>query len=410
MPTARRLLDQTFDDLRVGRSILGLLPEGVDPILLRSALWDGLGYLHLHIAEVSLSHNAQSPAAAIGQALNVNLRGDLAPRTVETLLDLPNFPEILFLDGFEELDETDRVRWLRFMAHWAQVCQGKHSTDVPSSALCLLAPASKVPYQYLDSTNVFLTIRPWWGIPSILEMQLLCRLTSLQDISSSSRWREYIIPSLSGSDLNLGDYLWDKVQRTDTKLMDALRDFAFRRGWTRDELEALSVPHFPQDSGPLSSSHLYHAWARGLVHWTPEYGFERHSAVLAMLELEEYLDYRLWRGQSGFLLADINRVRLSLCFHLNQYGRHWPYKWREPETDEERQAVRDSPFACQLGHMESLLLNCQDLRRERKWISLVRRSRHIRNYLAHYRPISLNDYEGFCREVRRGNRAGLMTA
>ena len=410
IPTARQLIDLIQDDLREGRSVLGLLPEGIDPSFLRSALWDGLAHWHLSIHEVPISPGAQSPASALGQALGVDWGNKTAPRTVENLLKQAGLPEILFLDGFEELAEKDRVQWLRFMVQWAQVCQGRQSTDISSPALCLLVRASNVPYPYIDSTNVFLTIRPWWGIPTILEMRLLCRLASAQDTTPLGRWREYIIPALSGSDLSLGDYLWDKIHRTSQNLVGALQDFACDRGWIKEELEALPDFQLSQNSGPLSSAHLYQAWARGLVHWTPEYGLECHSALLAMLGRQECLDHRLWRGQPGFLLPDIDKVRLALCFHLNRYGSHWPYKWQEPENSEELQAVRDSPFACQLGHLESLLLNCQDLHLERRWISLVRRSRQIRNHLAHYRPISLNDYEGFCREVKRGYQAGLMTS
>ena len=283
------------------------------------------------------------------------------------------------------------------------------SGEVSSSALCLIAQASKVPYPYIDSTNVFLSLLPWWGTPSALEMGMLCRLASGHDSAPLSRWREYIIPAIAGSDLSLGDFLWRKLHRTGTKLTLVLRNFAHERGWTRNECKSLAEYHLSEDSSPLSTAHLYHNWARGLVHWTPEYGLEHHSAILALLNQQEALNHRLWRGQHGFLLPQIDKIRLALCAHLNQsYGRHWPYKWQEPENDEEHQAVRDSPFACQLGHMESLLQNCHDLRRERRWISLVRRSRQIRNHLAHYRPISLNEYEAFCREVKRGQQTSLM--
>ena len=412
MPSVRHLLDQMLDDLRLGHSVLGLLPEGVDSSMLRSDLWDGLGHWDLHTQEVFISQmDAQMPAAALGQTLGVVWSPSTTPRTVENLLKQTAVPEILFLDGFEELPEKDRIQWLRFMVQWAQVCQGLHSTEVSSSALCLIVQASKVPYFYIDSTNVFLTILPWWGAPSALEMGMLCRLASPQDSAPLSRWREYIIPAIAGSDLSLGDYLWDNVHRTGTKFTTVLQNFAHERGWAKNECISFAKNHLSQDSGPLSTAQLYHAWAQGLVHWTPEYGLEHHSAILALLDRQEALNHRLWRGQHGFLLAQIDKIRLALCAHLNQsYGRHWPYKWQEPENDEEHQAVRDSPFFCQLGHMEFLLQNCHDLNRERRWISLVRRSRQIRNHLAHYRPISLDDYEAFCREVKRGYHAGLMTA
>lgn len=414
MPTARKLIDDMLGDLRFGRSVLGLLPEGVNPGLLRSSLWDGLGDWHLHIHEVSIPHDAQAPAAVLGRALEVDWGSATAPRTVENLLRQAHLPEILFLDGFEELAEKDRIQWLIFMVQWAQVCQGWHSADengpeIPP-ALCLLVQASKVPYSYIDSTNVFLTIRPWWGIPTILEMGMLCRLASEQGTAPLSRWREYMIPAIAGSSLSLGDYLWDKVHCTGDELTKVLLNFAHERGWIQAEFEAWPEHRLSQDKGPLSSSHLYQAWARGMMHWTSEYGLERHSAVLALQKRREALDHRLWRGQLGFLLPQIDKVRLALCDHLNQsYGQDWPYKWQEPETEEECWAVKDTPFACQWGHLKSLLRNRPELNKEKpRWSSLVYWSWHIRNTLAHYRPISLNDYEALCQAVKRGYQAGLM--
>ena len=206
----------------------------------------------------------------------------------------------------------------------------------------------------------------------------------------------------------LGDYLWVQAYSTGAELADVLRAFAQERGWTKAELETLSMEGLPREGTPRLEgwplpSPLYQVWARGIVHWTQEHGLERHSAVLAQLDRQEALDHRLWRGQAGLLLPQIDEARLALCAHLNQrYGPDWPYKWQEPELDPDRRAVRDTPFACQWGHLESLLRNCPSLERERRWSRLASWSRQIRNDLAHYRPISLNDYERFCQEVKRG--------
>lgn len=418
MPTARHLLDQMLDDLRLGRSMLGLLPEGVDIDLLRSALWDGLGHWDLHIQEVFISQlDAQMPAAALGQAIGVDWRPSNTPRTVENLLKQAGLPEVLFIDGFEELAEEDRIRWLQFMAQWAQICQGRHSTDgdgpaIPP-ALCLIVRAMKVPYPP-PPTNVLLSVRVWWGIPTALEMRMLCQLVSKQypDSAPLDRWREYVIPAIAGSDLYLGDYLWERYG-TGSDLAAVLKDFARNREWPQVELEARPMNGFPRDGAypiedwPLS---FFQAWAQGIIHWTPEYGLERHSAVLAMLDQQEALNHRLWRGQTEFLLAQVDQIRLGLCAHLNEaYGQDWPYEWQEPKVEEEREAVRYTPFACQWGHLKYLLKNCPKLRGERRWSSLVECSWRIRTELAHYRPISLNEYERFCRELNRSRQAGLVT-
>ena len=419
MPTVRHLLDLIIDDLRHGRSVLGLFPEGIDTGLIRSALLDGFGHWHLNIQEILISElDVQTPAAALGHALGVDWGASTTPRTVENLLRQADLPEILFLDGFEELAEVDRDQWLRFMVQWAQVCQGRHFTEEDgteiSPVLCLLAQASQVPYA-LPLTNVLLSIRVWRGIPTTLEMRLLCRLASEQDNAPLSRWKEHTIPAIVGSDLDLGDYLWGQEYRDGAELADLLRAFGQKRGWQQVELADWPIQNLPQEAEfsvngwPLPPA-LYKTWARGMVHWTPEYGLERHSSVLALLNLQDALYHRLWRGQAGFLLPEIDEIRLLLCKHLNQtYGMNWPHQWREPESHLECQEVKETPFACQWGHLEFLLLKCPDIRVEQRWLSLVHQSRQLRNAVAHYRPITLRDYEKFCRAVEQAIEAGLTT-
>ena len=419
MPTAQQLLNRLLEELRRGHSVLGLLPEGVDPSLLRSALWDGLGHLHLHIHEIFISQlDAETPAAALGQALGVGWGASTTPRTVGNLLKQAGLPEVLFLDGFDRLAEEARVQWLQFMVQWAQVCHSRHYTDedgpeIPP-ALCLLAQASKVPHPP-PLTDVFLSIQVWRGIPTTLEMRLLCQLASEQDTAPLSRWKEHTIPAIAGSDLDLGDYLWAKVHHTGAELACVLRAFAQDRGWDQGELEDWPVHNLPRDatawleSWPLSPD-LYQAWARGMVHWTPEYGLECHSAVLALLNRQEALDHRLWRGQAGFLLPQIDETRLALCDHLNRsYGQDWPHKWQKPKEDRDLKDVINTPFACQWGHLRYLLQR-RELYAERRWQRLVDCSWYIRTELAHYRPIALKDYEKFCGALEQAITAGLVPA
>lgn len=412
MPTARQLLDHMLRDLRSGRSVLGLLPEGIDSSLLRSALWDGLEHLHLHIEEIAISDlDAQMPVAALGQAMGVDWGAPTT--TVGNLLKQVGRLEILFLEGFNELTEESRVQWLRFMERWARECQDGDYADMIPPALCLLAEASKVSRP--PSTNVYLSIHFWRGIPTTSEMRLLCQLVGDQAPTSLSRWKEHTIPAIAGSDLELVNYLWAEEYCNGRELAGVLQNFAEKRGWNQVELEAWSVHRLPQnatywlDDRPLSP-HLYKAWALGIVHWTPEHGLEYHSAVLAMLDRQEALNHRLWRGQAEFLLAQVDKIRLALCAHLNEvYGPAWPYKWQEPEAEIECREVKSTSFACQLGHLKFLLQNCAELYRERRWSSLVRCSWSIRTKLAHYRPVSLQEYEKFHRELMRGRQAGLTT-
>ena len=419
MPSTRQLLNLMAEDLRYGRSLVALLSDGIEPYLLRPALFGELEPLHLHIHEVYIPDlDADAPAAALAVALGITWRSSTMPRTVENLLKHTNLPEVLILDGFDELNTNDRIQWLHFIVQWAQVCQGKHfgghvGSETPP-ALCLIAKASKIPHPP-PRTNVLLTMRIWWGIPTTLEMQMLCQLAAEEDSSPLNRWKEYTIPAIVGSDLQLADYLWVAEYHNSLQLAEELRRYAQKRGWDKTGMQDWPTHALPQDTKswldgwPFSRS-LYNAWAEGTVHWTPEYGLERHSGVLALLNQQEALDHRLWRGQARFLLSEIDKIRLAMCAHLNRcYGHDWPYKWKEPETDLELKNVIVTPFACQWGHLKYLLRNRQELNKERRWVSLVNRSWYIRSQLAHYRPITLNDYDAFCRELHLGRQAGLMT-
>ena len=58
----------------------------------------------------------------------------------------------------------------------------------------------------------------------------------------------------------------------------------------------------------------------------------------------------------------------------------------------------------QTRYLAGLINNCPHFRSERRFLSLVRIMLGVRNELAHYRPITLNDFEGMLREIRQTQR------
>ena len=375
MPTVRQLLDLMLRDLRDGRSVLGLIPEGVDSSLLRSALWDGLEH-SLHIQEVPILD-------------------------LDAQLKQADLPEVLFLEGFDELAEEGRDQRLRFMERWIRECQDGDSADTSPPALCLLAEAAKVPYSFSSTKVPRLSIHAWRGIPTTAEMQMLCQSVGGQDTTPLRDWKEYTIPSIAGSDLELADYLWEEEYCDGETLAVILKAFAKRRDWNQDELKAYPVYGLPQGTayGLYNRSlprKLHRAWSRGIVHWT-KYGLDCNSAVLAVLDEQEALDFRLWRGLNEFISPSIERTRRALCYCFTKsYGSDWAL-WKEPESNIE-QAVGETPFACSWGHLKSLLEDCPELAKEkRRWYRLVQSLWRIRNALSHGNPISLQEYVEFCR-------------
>ena len=411
MPSAKVVLDQFLDDLRQGRSVLGLLPHGVGLEMLKPELWNGLESYDIHINEISIDeYETFDPVSSIFRALGINHSTEPAPNGVEYLFSQVNIlPEVLFIDGFNNSCEDTRLAWLRFIVRWAELCKAKNSSSFTDltipPAICLLTNGKFVPYP-LPRTDLFLNIHVWWSIPTVLELRLLCRLASDPITGLSSYWMESIIPELSGSNLRLADFLWNRKTDTHMDLVTSLNCYAEEQDWDLSEIKEISRQEFGRQRTYSqdfwwSSLDLYQAWAHELVYWTPEYGIEISSAVLAVLDRREDLDHRIWRGQVGSLLPELDKTRLILCELLNRsYGCDWPYKWYEPETERELKDVKNSPFSCQWGHL-TFLLHRRELYGKRDFKQLAHYSSNIRNKLAHYKPIEFAEYEIYCGEIAK---------
>ena len=377
---------------------------------LKSDLWSVLERRHLYIDEVHLDHeDNRDPVEILAGSFGVDRKSKECPCTIEHLLDRGSLPEILFIDGFNDLCEDRHLKWLTVLERWANVCQTgsyvrKAGSEVPP-ALCILADAPNVPFPP-PQTNVLLNVRFWWGMPTSLEMQLMCQVVADGETTPQIHWKQFTIPAIAGSDVELASYLWKHEFRTSSELADILAGFAQHRNWDQFFFEHQALRDDPMSevgSSDLSqwTPQFYHAWSTGMVQCTPEYGLEQHSAVLAVLNRKEALDHRLWRGQAGFLLPKVDETRLALCEYLSHvYGNDWTYKWQFPETDRELVEVKNTPYACQWGHLKSLLKR-RELYSERRWRGLANSAWAIRTELAHYRPIDFANYENYCVEKER---------
>lgn len=408
-PGAQRFLNTLTDDLANRRSLLALLPVGIDPVEIWSTLRTELWRRDFGFEEISLPDLPQDhvPVAALSKALGVNWASPETPRTIANLMTAKNLPDIVQLEGFGQLTDTTRRDWTMFLTQWRQVSQNMADRGHIPMALCMIAPAVAV-LPRIPESGVHLAVHWWWGFPSALEMHLLCRQGSEgAPWDAAARWREHLLPALAGSDISLVEYLWDSLRLSLEGLAARLRSFAEQRGWAADALhewgaeELAASPAQNRSSQLLSPPARFRAlWARGALSWTTEYGLELHAAALAVLGRNEELGHRLWRGQAELLLPLIDHTRLTLCDHLTrQYGHDWPIRWYQPVSPEEDAAVRNSPLACQWGYLEWLLKNCAHLQSEQDWLPLVSLSRWIRNEMAHYRPITFGDFEGLWREM-----------
>lgn len=409
VPSVQQFVNTLTSDLANKRSLVVLLPVGVDPAGIWSALRAELWKRDFEFEEMSLPTlpEGRAPVAALSEVLRVNWKSSDIPRTAANLMATGNLPDIVQLEGLEELPDTARRDWVMFLTQWARISQNMADRGRMPTALCMVVPAVAI-LPHIPESDVHLAVHWWWGFPSTLEIHLLCRLGNESNAwGIVPRWREHLLPALVGNDVSLVECLWDCLHLNAEDLVDRLYSFAEQRGWEAkalrtwgaEELVVTSNYDHGHQPSPLSAQ-LRTLWAHGALCWTLEYGLELHTAALAILGRNEELRHRLWRGQAELLLPLIDHMRLKLCDHLTQsYGHDWPVRWHPPASSEEEAAVRNSPLACQWGHLEWLLKNCVHLRSEQRWVSLASLARWIRNEMAHYRPVTFRDFEGFWRKV-----------
>lgn len=412
LPSIQQFTANILDDLLRRRSVLLLLPTGVNPEQVWANIRPWLVQRGDWVEEIDVSSFADGesglmPVEVLSQAFGLEWKSLETPRTLQNLLCIGKLPDVLRLTGLDELTGEQRGMWFELLSRWGEASQQLVNVGEIPTALCMVVRAKDV-LRLIPDSNVYLAIYWWWGLPSILETRLLCRLVnSSESWSPSAQWREYILPSITLGDQELINYLWDKVEGDYESIKQHLVIFSEQRGWTIDLLQSWGIDQF-NNSHPnyhhqlVSPSRYPLLWANGVVYQTPEFGLEVHTAAIAALGRFDVLKHRLWRAQSELLLPIIDDIRLRICGYLTEvYGEDWAFRWNYPNSIIEAEAVADNPFAVQWGYLEYLLMKHNRFKSERKLIPIVSTSRGVRNEIAHYRPISYRDYESFCIELDR---------
>lgn len=409
LPSAVGAVQAVADDLCAGRSVIWLLPAGLESeaiaALLRAELWrrdadaDALWLPDLG--------RDRPLAPALADAFQLAWPTPETPRTVDILLAMrPQLPDVIILDGLAELDGARRADWLDFCARWAEAGKRHAQPGQAGTALCVLAPAAAA-LDCLPEPAAFVSVRWWWAIPSALEILMICRQENgCAGDDSEARWREMVWPALAGNDLRLVECLWDRPVPDVPALMTSLAAYAVERGWTCEEATVACELAAPGTLGGSATAGMAppeavrSAWARGLISWTPEYGLELHSAAAALLGQTGEIAHRLWRGQVALLLPAVDRLRRRICQELtDRHGHDWPTRWFPPEDERDAAAVRADPIACELGHLAALLRECAELRVPASWGPVAMHLKWLRNELAHYRPIGYFDAVSLWRQL-----------
>lgn len=399
IPSVASLVDRVVGDLWVGRNVLLIAPASQPARRVREALTARLyqkGSWYEDLALVDLDNRWEGCVAQLSEVFGVSP----VPQTLAALTESEQVPEIVLLDTSNG-SPAKVESWLHFIHTWAE--HAKHLRDIAnassSKTLCLLLSAPSLP-DVLPGSDVALAIHWWWKVPSILETQLVCR-THHTEASLQARWREHILPSLAGSDPGLLEHLWDLSDLSPDGLSETLAEYGTSFGWKRQIKiwrSLLKRKKLPRINGAWSSERPPESWRplwdHGALCYTVEYGFEIHSAALALLDMQPELEQRVWRGQTTLLLPMLDGVRLALCRHLTRrYGSEWPLEWAEPQNRLERHLVRQSPLAVQWGHLKQAIVDSPHSKRlvlERR-IAIIGSS--IRNELAHCRTVEYRRFQ-----------------
>ena len=407
LPSTQALLDAIFRD--VGKQVvIVLLPDNLSREMVGRLIrnrFDTMG--QFSFCELS-DPGPSDPLAASSEAMKALWPSDRTRRSIENLLCCAGLPNLLYVHRIGPAESG----WANFIEGWAREqlrLRNSGMARVPS--LCVIAKLKDFEFS-LPEAGQGLTRYWWWGFPSALEMRLACRIANRQDGDGLEigKWREHILPSLVGSDVQLAEKIWTAVGDQEC-IVGELKDH-----WqSLDEPTAICpVDAFLELVKNYSTTYtigqelpldLQRPWANGALIYTPEYGLEVHPALLAYTNQKVEVEKRIWRGQAEFLLPILNEIRLRICVELTDaYGDDWPVKWGEPATGHELEQVKISPLATELGYIQYLFATAvrgHPLDAKRHLSSLVLRARNIRNQIAHNKPVLYGDFAALCKERDR---------
>lgn len=409
LPSVQNFMEALKEDLANRRSVLVPLPSTVDADDIWPLLRAYLAQKDFFVGEVAVADLTyeKSLLAGLCEALNLQWKASISPDSIDHFYsNVERLPDVVYFDGFDDLSPERRRQILQFFTEWADASHIRADQGESPMALCVMTSS---PESLTDTpaTDTHLGVHWWWGLPSALEIRLICRILNSNRDGRYSLWTESILPAIAGADMALADHLWGNDDLTIQGIWKRLESYATIRQWDVNSLRDAGIEEYEdtltfhsEKSSLFQSSQVKQLWGRGILYWTPEYGVQLNTAVLALLGKNKEVLHRIWRGQVEYLLPILDQIRLAICEKLTSlYGPVWPYQWEKPKYEEDYEAVRKDPLACELGYMHYLLKTCEKMKRNRNLLPLVHQTKEVRNELAHYRPIEYLQYERLMQEV-----------
>jgi len=363
LPSVARFAERVLEDLLQGRSVLILIPPGIAADELWSQIEEDLRRRGCRARWLDLEDLPGSGPDLHRLWSWIKSPGELTPpQDWSALLRRPEWPEALRIRGLERCGLEEQIRWAQVLSKWAEARKGMNAPPPGPRSLWAIMPAT-LPPEHVPSNDVFLQVHRWWGFPSNLELRWLCREQGPSD-PTEALWAEHISAGLAGSDPSLALQLREVVFDSFETICRRLNEIAEQRGWTAEEcaewMERIGSEARPAHPETMPSS-LYPIWARGALMWTPEYGLELHPAVRARAGDLPGLQRRLVRAQASLIwpiLVEIHQI-LQKRLGIQENAPDQP-EWKDLAT----RAV-GTPFETEVNQV-----------------------RHIRNTLAHLRPLS----------------------
>ena len=400
LPSVRLFTDRIIADLCDNRSVIVFLPFGVEPEWILERVRKELFYSGTVYSEIPIpdTNDNEECAAYIGKAIGIIDENGYRPETPHGLLKIPDIPNCLLLITNKSLNPQIAEKWLLFLQEWARLNHRQANSGSRQKPILLILSETAIPND-LPNSDVYLSFRFWWGFPSLLETRLLCRHSSpeIDKQTASSLWPEFVCSSVAGGDLRFLAYLWNCYENNQS-LKNQILNYSQGLNWNKDQLnqvKGLLNSQFRNGNSALEypPKLLIEAWAKGIVIHIPERGICFHSAALALMGLWDDTYHRIWTGQAELLLPKIDSFRLQICDYLTErFGKSWPTAWVAPITEDEIEAVKENPRACQWGHLSRIFDVAPKLRGLNNLYKAVKFVRIIRNELAHFRPIKNNDF------------------
>ena len=402
LPSTQTFFDQISRTVR-DQVVIILLPDNLSREMVGRLLRNRLNLIaNFSFSELTTPIDPD-PLTASSRAMNASWPSDRTRKTTRNLLCCTGVPDVLYVHRIGPHNSG----WAEFIDEWAtERLYLRDSGQARLPSLCVIAKLRDFDFN-LPAVGPGLAYFWWWGFPSALEVRLSCRIAALQagDTVEIGKWREFVLPSLVSSDIQLAERIWGDVSGEQSTIIDRLVEYWQNLGipdlttgiddlldlTTRGRGAVFAV-------GQEVPTKLRSSWASGQLVYTPEYGLEIHPAFLAYTNRTADVQKMIWRGQAELLLPILNEIRLGICTLLtDKYGSDWPYKWGLPSSHHELEQVQISPLAAELGYLSHLFDSAVEKQlpvvTEKDLASLVRRARELRNFIAHNRSVDFTDFE-----------------